>query len=120
MAHPHVVTEVPRIGTVGVRLGGRDAHAAARRDADRGIGEARDQRLQGPPLDVHGSIGMHNDLSPKQRQRRVFRRRLPAAARQAQEMNPAARVFAYDRLGAIGRGVGHHEDAPPVRGIVEL
>ena len=107
------------LAVVGVPVHPRHAHIVSGSDADRGIGEARDQRLEGPPLRTGRRIGGDDDVPPQQRQCSVLGSRLPSPAGQPQQLDAAARVLTHDRVGPIGRGVGHDEDLPAIRRIVE-
>ena len=120
VAHPHLVVEVRRLAPVGVGIDPPDAHAGARGDTHSGVCKARDQPFQRPRVEPRGGVAIHDDVSVQQTQGFVFCRCLPSAARHAHELNTVAGVLTHDRIGAIGRGVGQHQDLPPVCGIVEL
>ena len=119
LTHPHVVADVPGLAVVGVPLGPRHTHIVSGSDTDRGIGEARDQRLQRSLLRTSRRVGGDDDVASQQRHGRVLCGRLPCPPRQPQQLDTAARVLTHDRVGLVGRGVRHHEDLPPIRGVFE-
>ena len=95
------------------------AHVAPGGDADLGVDEPGEQRLEGVGGDPHGRIGVHDDVAAQVALRRVLRGRLAAADRHAQQLHTAVREAAHDVVRPVGGRVGHDEDLAAVGRIVD-